>query len=86
MSKNIFALIPDCPIVVSAGAGIFGIVLAALILLTGVALVSYIVHGKWSNSYVRWVGAVNTLKLGMHQSAAMHANILQSSWSLYDSA
>ncbi|DBA84771.1 TPA: hypothetical protein ACH3X1_005810 [Trebouxia sp. C0004] len=46
---------PFRPAVVSAaGAGIFGIVLAALILLTGVALLSFTICSKWKNSYARY--------------------------------
>lgn len=36
-----------------AGGAIFGVVLAALIILTAVALAGFLVHSKWTKSYVR---------------------------------
>ena len=44
---------PDTIAVPHAGGAIFAIILAALILLTAMALASFIIHSKWKSSYVR---------------------------------
>ena len=43
------------------GGAIFGIVLAALIIVTGMALAGFLVHRKWTNSYVRSDSAVSSI-------------------------
>lgn len=47
------AMLHDIAMAFDAGGAIFGIILAALILLTVTALGGSIIHSKWKNSYVR---------------------------------
>lgn len=46
-------MIPDAVVVPHAGGAIFAIILAALILLTAMALAGFIIHSKQKSSYVR---------------------------------
>lgn len=50
-------MVHDTAAASDAGGAIFGIILAALILLTVMALAGFIIHSKWKKSYVRWGSA-----------------------------